>query len=128
MTAHIKKGIQKVRNVAVYALLWAMQSGVVFAVKDRVESETSSSKLINPLHTESIPDFFYKILDILLVFAQPLVIFYIMYAGYLFVLARGNGEQVSKAKNALFYALIGGVIVFGAKLLFEVIQGTVKAL
>lgn len=38
----------------------------------------------------------------------------ILYAGYLWFSARGNEEQVTKAKDLLTQAVIGLVIVFGA--------------
>ena len=50
-----------------------------------------------------------------------------MYAGFLFVTARGDAAQISTARKALLWAVVGGVIALGAKLIIEVIQGTVDA-
>jgi hypothetical protein len=84
--------------------------------------------LQNPLDSSisSIPDFFQAIIDILLVFAIPFIVFFIIYAGFLYVTARGNAETISKAHKALLYALIGGVLILGANVLLDVISGTVK--
>jgi hypothetical protein len=84
-------------------------------------------RLCNPLQSGSIQELLLKIIDVLLIFAQPLIILYIMYAGYLFVTAQGNGEQVTKARGALMYAIIGGVLVLGARLILGVVQGTIAA-
>lgn len=86
-----------------------------------------SGTLTNPLQSASIQEFLLKIIDVILVFAFPLIILYIMYAGYLFVTAAGNSEKVSSAKNALLWSVIGGVIVLGARLIISVIQGTITA-
>ncbi|MCF7815575.1 MAG: pilin [Candidatus Pacebacteria bacterium] len=91
------------------------------------EAPAGSGKLVNPLESKSIPELLLKIIDVLLVFAIPLIVLYIMYAGYLFVTARGNSEQISTARTALFSAIVGGVIVLGAKLIISVIQGTIQA-
>ena len=48
-----------------------------------------------------------------------------MYAGFLFVTANGNESQLTQAKNALLWSVVGGVIALGARLILEVIQGTV---
>lgn len=86
-----------------------------------------SGKITNPLKSQDIPEFLLKIIDVLLVFALPLIILYIMYAGYLFVTAAGNAEKVTGAKNALLWSIVGGVIVLGARLIISVIQGTITA-
>ena len=84
--------------------------------------------LTNPINSQTIPEFLLKIIDILLVFALPLIILYIMYAGYLFVTAQGNPGKVTEARTALLWAVVGGVIVLGAKIIVDVIQGTANAL
>jgi hypothetical protein len=87
----------------------------------------SVGKITNPLQSQTIPAFLFKIIDVLLIFALPLIILYIMYAGYLFVTAAGNAEKVSGAKSALLWSVVGGVIVLGARLIISVIEGTIKA-
>ncbi len=86
-----------------------------------------SVTLESPLDSNisSIPKFFQAIIDILLVFAIPFIVFFIIYAGFLYVTARGNVETISKAHKALLYALIGGVLILGANVLLDVITGTV---
>ncbi|QQR65380.1 hypothetical protein IPH92_02265 [Candidatus Kaiserbacteria bacterium] len=85
-------------------------------------------KFINWLKAKDIPEFLLNIIDILLVFALPLIILYIMYAGYLFVTAQGNPGKVTEARTALLWAVVGGVIVLGAKIIVDVIQQTAGAL
>ncbi len=86
-----------------------------------------SGQLLNPLDSSisTIPAFFQAIIDILIIFAIPFVVFFIIYAGFLYVTARGNAETIKRAHNALLYALIGGLLILGANVLLTVITGTV---
>lgn len=80
----------------------------------------------NPLGEQTtLNDIANAVLDILMVFAVPIILFFIVWAGFLYVTANGNETQISKATKALMYAVIGGVIVLGSKVLLEVITNTV---
>ena len=80
----------------------------------------------NPIKAGNLTEFFEMIIDVLLVFAVPLIVFFIIYAGFLYVTARGNEGTIQKAHMALLFAVIGGVIILGAKVLISVISGTVE--
>lgn len=88
----------------------------------------SVGTLKNPIKAQSIQEFIYQIIDIILVFATAIIVFFIILAGFKYVTANGNEEKVKSATSALTWAVIGGVLVLGAKILLEVIQNTVKAL
>lgn len=92
-----------------------------------VTGGNSGISLQNPLGNVDLIEFLQMILDVIMVFAVPLIVFMIIYAGFLFVMDRGSEKNLSKAKNALLYALIGGVLIIGANALLLVIQGTVDA-
>lgn len=82
----------------------------------------------NPIKATNIIDLFQDILDIVMVFAVPVIVFFIIYAGFLYVTARGNEETIKKAHAALLYALIGGLLILGATVLIDVVQGTVDSI
>jgi len=84
--------------------------------------------LLDPLSSSisTIPDFFRAIIEILLVFAIPFVVFFIVWAGFLYVTARGNPQKIAQAHSALLYAIIGGLLILGANLLLDVITNTVN--
>jgi hypothetical protein len=92
------------------------------------EGGGGSTSLINPLGDRTLTEFFLDLLQILLIFAVPIIVFFIIYAGFLYVTARGNQEQVTKATRALGYAILGGVIILGAQVILTVIEGTVSAI
>lgn len=83
--------------------------------------------LRNPLGNKDLMAFLQDILDVIMVFAVPLIVFMIIYAGFLFVMDRGSDKNLAQAKRALLYAVIGGVIILGAQAILMVVQGTVDA-
>ncbi len=93
------------------------------------QGTNNSVGLQNPLRSGgSIPELFQVLLDIVMVFAVPLIVFFIIYAGFMYVTARGSSDKVQKAHMALLYALIGGVLILGARVLIDVVGGTVDSI
>ena len=84
-----------------------------------------TGSLINPLKVDNLVKFIEQIIDVILIFAVPIIVLFIMYAGFLYVTAAGNPGKIEHANSALLYAVIGGVIVLGANLIIKVIQGTI---
>ena len=68
-------------------------------------------KLTDP---RSLPQKIGKVLNIATVFLGVVFLGLMIYAGYLWMLARGNEQEVEKAKNIIIYAVIGLVAVLGA--------------
>ena len=82
----------------------------------------------NPLvGITSIESLITAILTILIVIATPIIVIFIVYAGFLYVTAQGNAEQVKTATRALTYAIIGGILIIGAVALSGIIEGLVTA-
>lgn len=67
------------------------------------------------------------ILNVFIVIATPIIVLFIIYAGFMYVTARGNAQQVEQATRALTYAVIGGVILIGAVAIAGIIKGVVGA-
>ena len=88
----------------------------------------NSVSIANPLQSTTILEFLARIIDILLIFALPIIVFFIIFAGFKFVTAHGNESEITVAKTALTWAVVGGVIILGARLIITVIQGTISAL
>ncbi len=85
------------------------------------------SSLTNPLKVNSIQELLVALLGVVQVIAVPIIVFFIIYAGFLYVTARGNVEQTQKATRALMYAIIGGVIIVGAIAISLIIENLVKS-
>jgi hypothetical protein len=82
----------------------------------------------SPIKTEynTLEKLIVGILDALIILAIPIITLMIIYAGFLYVTARGNAEQVRRATNALTYAIIGGVLVIGAVAITGIIEQTIS--
>ncbi len=81
--------------------------------------------LPNPTIFGDVPSFLQALLEIVQIIAIPIVVFFIIYAGFLFVTAQGNPAKLSQARQALLAAAIGAVIVLGAWVIATVIKNTV---
>lgn len=79
----------------------------------------------NPLHktASDIPALIAVVLKAVAKLLFPVVVIMILYAGFLFVIARGNTEKIGEAKKALTYAVVGAAIVLGAYGLAQLVQG-----
>ncbi len=66
--------------------------------------------------------------EILIPIGGVVAVLMIMYAGFLYVTARGNPAQISKAHDALLYGAIGAAILLGAWVIAGAIEGTVNEL
>lgn len=89
-----------------------------------------SAQLQNPLNSQfsSIPNFIAGFLKVLVMVALPIISLMIVVAGFQFVLAQGNEEKLSKAKNNFLYVLIGSILILGAWVIATLIGGTVNQL
>ena len=86
-----------------------------------------SYSLNNPLAFDSIQDFIVAVLNIFIIIATPIVVIFIILAGFKYVTARGNPADIQQATRALTYAIIGGVLIIGAVAIAEIIRGLVTS-
>jgi len=84
--------------------------------------------LPNPLKASSLYEFLRGILDTVVAIGSVIVIFFIIYAGFLFVTARGDESQLKTAKKAFLWTFIGAAVLLGAFTLTQVIEGTINQL
>ena len=67
--------------------------------------------LENPLKVNSIEGLFEAILEIMLVLAVPIIVFFIIYAGFKYVTAQGKEDELKKANQMLLWSIVGGLII-----------------
>lgn len=90
-------------------------------------SPSPAGKIPNPLTNDirSIHDLVYAILNkIVLPIGSVIVVFFIIYSGFLFVAAQGNDKKLQDAKNTFLYTLIGAAILLGSVALAAAIKGS----
>jgi hypothetical protein len=82
----------------------------------------------NPLAADSLPKLVTAILTLVYQVGLPLIIVMFVYAGFLYVTARGDTSKVTAAHNTFKYTVIGAAIVLGAAVIAKIIEGTIKSL
>ncbi|OGG61237.1 hypothetical protein A3C87_01655 [Candidatus Kaiserbacteria bacterium RIFCSPHIGHO2_02_FULL_49_34] len=91
-------------------------------------AQQTQAQLINPLKVDSVEGFLVAIIDIMLTFALPIVVLFLIWTGFLMVMAQGDPGKLTAAKKRFFNVLVGTLIIFGAKLILEIIQTTITSL
>lgn len=81
----------------------------------------------NPLAFDGITDLLMAILNVMIIISTPIVVFFIIYAGFMYVTAQGNPEKIAAASKALLYGIIGGVIIVGAVSIVAIISNVVNS-
>jgi uncharacterized RDD family membrane protein YckC len=84
-------------------------------------------KLENPLKFDTLEGLLVGILNVLLIIAVPIIVFFLIFAGFSYVTAQGNPEKIKQASRALTYAIIGGVLILGAVAISEILQNVVES-
>jgi hypothetical protein len=82
----------------------------------------------NPLNANTICDALKLFLQALLTLAIPVAVLFLVYAGFLFVWARGKPAGLVHARRNLFFTILGIAIFMGAWLLGQVVANTFNAL
>lgn len=84
--------------------------------------------LLNPLGTTDLEALVLKILAFIIRIGAIVVIFMLVYVGFLFVTARGEPAKLSVAKSALLWTIVGALILLGSQAISLAIQATVGAI
>jgi hypothetical protein len=82
----------------------------------------------NPLSNsiKTIPDLINVIVQIIRPVAIAFLVLAIMYTGYLFVMAQGKAEEIATARKALFWTMLGGLIILSATAITAVFQNSLN--
>jgi Type IV secretion system pilin len=125
---NIHNTVREACKRAVYAVFIALVYAVgTTHVALAAPAPTISVQLKNPLKVTSITELLEALLGVVVVLATPVIVFFIIYSGFLYVTAQGNAEQVKQATRSLTYAIIGGVIVLGSFAIATIVKNLVGA-
>jgi hypothetical protein len=121
----IKKNWEKV-ILLTYTLVVPVIS---FADGQNTACDPTKGMICNPItNATSIPGLIETILKGVLAIGTPVVVLAIIYCGFLFVKAQGKPEEITKAKDALLWTIVGAAILLGSWALAQMISSTVLAL
>ncbi len=82
----------------------------------------------NPLKAKTISDFLKDLFRAAVKVGLPIVVLFIVYAGFMFVKARGNAEELTVAKRNFIWVVFGTTIFLGAWAIAEIIAATLRQL
>ena len=85
-----------------------------------------SGTLKNPIEADTFEQFITAVLRVAIQILWPFVVLAFIYAGFMFVRAQGNPEEIQHAKTAMIYSVIGAFILFAAYGFTKIIESTVK--
>ena len=66
--------------------------------------------------------------NVVMPIVSVVVVVWIIWAGFTYVLAQGNPEELKKAHKRLLWSLVGAGILLGAEAISKVVQNTVTSL
>jgi len=74
----------------------------------------------------TLPELFGALLNVVIIIATPVVVVFLVLAGFQYVMARGNPEGIKNANRSLLFGVIGGVIIIGAVAILNIIGNVVS--
>ena len=105
-------------------VFWYMISLVLFS-----PVFAGAATIDNPLRADNLVQLLRDIIDrVILPFGIPIAAVFIIYSGFLFITARGNQEQLTRAKRNFWWVIVGTAILLGVYVIIVVIQGTISSL
>lgn len=86
------------------------------------------TRLVNLLSVGSLEELVAKVLEVMVQVGSILLVLMLVWTGFLFVAAQGNEEEIRKARGALLWVVIGGLLLLGAQALSLIISATIESL
>ncbi len=85
-------------------------------------------KIQNPLNKDfsDIPSLINGVVDLALRLGVIVAVLALVWVGFKFIIAQGNPGEIDKAKQALWWVIIGIFILFSSKIVIEIIKGTLN--
>ena len=84
--------------------------------------------ITNPLgKTTSLQDVILNVVKVVQILLMMAAVVYIIWAGFLFVTAKGDTAKVVKARNSLLWAMVGVALVLGAQVITTTIKNSVNS-
>ncbi len=85
-----------------------------------------SFKIDNPIKATNLQELIERLLKLVYLIGVPVIVCFLLWAGFLFIEARGNDTKLTKARNNLLNVVIGTVLFLGAYTIAKVVIATIK--
>lgn len=101
-----------------------------WALSQSAQAQNISAVNVTPIPTPtskigSLDAFVNLLITIMMYIAMPGIVLALVWAGFLFVTARGDEKQLETAKRVFVWTVVGATIIIGARVIYEVAKGTV---
>lgn len=83
--------------------------------------------LENPVEANTFGELLQRLAKAIAIVGTPLVGIFIIWSGFLFVTARGNEQQIEKAKKTFFWTVVGAMLVVGAWAIATALEDLAKS-
>lgn len=109
-------------------LLLASKPFQILATTGADDPCADTAKLCNPIRYQDITSFLLAILNVAIQYGALLIVFFLVYAGFQFVIAQGNSEKIESAKKMLTWVVVGAFVLLGTYVIRTAICGTLNQL
>ena len=92
--------------------------------KPATQTNQPAQKLQNPLKVDSIKAVILLAVDIMIYVGIAFAILAIIFVGFKFVMAQGNPDKISEAKEWFLYIIIGLAVLISARVIVDIVQNT----
>lgn len=117
----MKNKIKKITYTISGVFAFILMNLVIFS-----STYAQSISFPNPIESRDLKQLVEKFLKVVVEFGAIIAVFFLIYAGFLFVKAQGNESELQKAKMTFFWVIVGGMVILGAHVLSRVIDNTVR--
>ena len=90
------------------------------------QTNCEPGKLCNPIESDNIAVLIKNILKIVAQLGAIVCVFFIIYAGFLYVTANGDPGKIKTAHSTFLWSVVGTAVLLGASVLAELICNTVS--
>ncbi len=85
-----------------------------------------SFKIDNPIKATNLQELIERLLKLVYLIGVPIIVCFLLWAGFLFIEARGDSTKLKKARQNLLNVVIGTVLFLGAYTIAKVVIATIK--
>lgn len=84
--------------------------------------------LQNPTGFKSLEQVVLAVVNVVQILLIMATVLYLLYAGLMFVTARGEPSKITAARDALLWGMVGAALVIGAQVLVQTLQSSVNSI
>lgn len=85
-----------------------------------------SFKIDNPIKATNLQELIERLLKLVYLVGVPVIVCFLLWAGFLFIEARGDSKKIGIARQNLLNVVIGTVLFLGAYTIAKVVIATMK--